>query len=262
MVLALGLLVTFTAWSVFPWWMPPLSEGGILVLQLTRYIAPLVLCAVALIFLIVPAPVPGRSGTAALAPRTLTSFTSRAWLGTLACGVAAVFTTAVLAGLASRPDGSGKYLMYQVQASSNSSASTTIYGWWFSTHCLILVAILVAMALIGLIVISHPALALDEQGDTAIRTARVRNILAVTAGGLLLHLSAVLQSLYATSSLRTGMTAGPAGWVELGTSFAAVGPALQLAAVIAFILGMALWWSTLLSVLPSWSRQANKSVPA
>lgn len=262
MTVALGLMVAFTAWSALPWWLPPLEEGGFLLLQLARYITPLVLCVVALIFLIVPSPAPGPGGTAGLAPRTLMTFTSRAWLGTLACVVAAVFTTAILAGLASSPDGSGRYLMYEVKVSANTRASATIYGWWFSTPCLVLAAILVAMALIGLIVISRPPLARDAQGDTAARTARVRNILAVAAGGLLLHLSVVLQSLYATSSLRAGMTVGQAGWVELGPSFATIGPALQLAAVIAFILGMALWWSTLLSVLPARSPQANKSVLA
>lgn len=262
MVLTLGLMITFTAWSVFPWWMPPFSEDSFLFLQLAAYIAPLILCVVALIFLIVPMPAPGPNGTAALAPRTLMTFASRRWLGAVAGLTTGVVALSALAGLASSSDESDRHVVYEVQTSSNSSASTTIYGWWFSTPCLIVVAVIVAIALLGLIVISRPALAADSQRDSATRAARVRHILVVSAGGLLLHVSAVLQSLSATSSLRAGMTAGRAGWVELGTSFAAIGPALQAASFIALILGMAMWWSTLLAVLPIRARQARKSVLA
>lgn len=262
MAISLGFIIIFTAWSVFPWWMPPLSDDSFIFLQLARYITPLVLCVVALVFLIVPAPIPGPSGTAALAPRTLLTFASRAWLGVAASLIVGVVALSALAGMASSADESGRHVVYEVQTSSTSSASTTIYGWWFSIPCLILIAALAAIALLGLIVISRPALAVDSQTDSATRAARVRNILSVSTGGLLLHLSVVLQSLYATSSLRVGMTAGPAGWVDIGTSFAAIGPVLQIVALIAFVLGMAMWWSTLLSVLPSRNRQTRKSVLA
>lgn len=262
MVVALGCMITFTAWSVWPWWIPPLGEDEVLFLLLARYLVPLILSIAALIWLIVPAPDPGPSGTAALAPRTLMTFTSRARLGTMLCVLAGVVAITFLAGLASDPDENGRHVIYEVQTSSTNTASTTIYGWWFSTPCLILIAVLVLTALIGTIVISRPALGVDAGIDSAIRAARVRNILMVSTGGLLLHLSAVLQSLSATSSLRTGMAAGPAGLIEFGTSFAAIGPALQVASLISYILGLALWLSTLLSVLPIGMRQTSQPVSA
>lgn len=262
MVVALGCMIVFSAWSVFPWWVPELGWDGFLLLQLARYLAPLVLGVAALILLIVPAPDPGPSGTAALAPRTLMTFTSRAWLATMLCVLTGIGAITLLAGLASSPDENGRYTIYAVRASSTSTASTTIYGWWFSMPCLILIAFLALTTLIGLTVISRPALAVDAESDAAMRTARIRNILMVGTGGLLLHLSVVLQSLFATSSLRTGMTGGSAGWIEFGTSFAAIGPAFQVTSLMSFILGLGLWWSTLLSVVPSRMRQTSIAVPA
>ena len=122
--------------------------------------------------------------------------------------------------------------------------------------------LLLALTFVGLSVMSRPALALDGGADTALRAARVRNILAATTGGLLLHLSAILQSLASTSSLRSGFTAGAAGWVDQGTSFAALGPALSLAALLTLILGLALWFSVLLRTLPARTCQLIPSVPA
>lgn len=258
MILALGLMITFTAWSVFPWWMPPFSEDTVPFLQLARYLAPLVLTVIALLFLIVPVPVAGPRGTAALAPRTLMTFTSRGWLGSSVGVMAVVFSIAFLAGLASSPDERGRHVMFVVRSSANSSASTTIYGWWFSTPCLIMIAVIAMTVLLGLIVISRPALAVNSQRDTAVRVARIVNVLSVSTGGLLLHLSVVLQSLSNTSSLRSGQ----AGWFELGTSFAALGPALQLASLLSFIIGMAMWWSTLLTVLPARTRKTSRTALA
>ena len=258
MIITIGIMVTFTAWSVFPWWLPPFTEDSFLYLHLARYAAPLVLSAVALVFLIVPVPAPGPSGTAALAPRTLMTFTSRAWLGSAAGTMAGAVAIAIFAGLASSPDESGRHVMFVVRASASTSASTTTYGWWFSIPCLIMVAAVAVMVLAGLLVISRPALAADSQRDTAVRAARIRNILSVSTGGLLLHLSAVLQSLANTSSL----SLTHAGWYELGTSFAALGPALGLVSLLSFILGMAMWWSTLLTALPVLALQTSKPVLA
>ncbi|WP_449372768.1 hypothetical protein [Arthrobacter psychrolactophilus] len=260
--MSLGFMVIFTAWSFMPWWMPRYSEDMWLLLSLARYLVPLLLCVVSLIFLIVPAPAPGPIGTAALAPRTLMTFTSRARLSAVAVVVIVAVVLAILAGLASSPDENGRHVVYQVQTSSNSSASTTIYGWWFSVPCLIVLAVIVMTVIVGLRVISRPALATDRSADSAMMTVRVRNILMVSAGGVLLHVSSILRSLFSTSSLRVGMTAGPAGWIDLGTSFAAIGPALQLAASLAYFIGIGMWGFVFLSTLPIGTRAAHKSAVA
>ncbi|WP_159500546.1 hypothetical protein [Microbacterium sp. 18062] len=256
--IALGCLIAFSTWSAFSTWVPSFGEDTFLVLMRAGYLAPLVLSAVALLFLVVPVPTSGPPGSAALAPRTVLTFASRRWLAATAGAVVAIVAIALLAGLGSSPDQAGRYVLYEVRPSSNTSASTTIYGWWFSLPSLIAVAIVVAIALLGMVVISRPALAADAQHDTAIRKARVRNILAVSTGGILLHLGTVLRSLYGASTLRAGFPAGQAGWVELGTSFAAIGPALLVTSFVTGILGIAMWWYVLLSVLPVRTRQPSE----
>lgn len=153
-----------------PWWMPHGSEDTWLFLLLTSFLLPLALCVVALICLIVPAPAPGPSGTAALAPRTLMTFTSRAWLISVAALIAVAVGLATVAGLASSPDENGRHVEYQVQTSTNNSASTTIYGWWSSAPSLIMLAIIVMTVIVGLVMISRPALTTDVLGDSAMRT--------------------------------------------------------------------------------------------
>ena len=262
MVIALGCMIVFTAWSVFPTWMPPLDEDGTRVLILARYALPLILCISALLVLTLPVRAPRPRGSAELAPRTLMSFAPRSWLVSATATTVGVIIVSILAGLASSPDEFGRYFMYAVEASDNTRASTMIYGWWFSLPCLVLIAIIPAITLIALVVTSRPPLSVDRDGDIAKRTARVRSVMAVGTGGLLLHLGAIFQSLHGASSLRLGFQTEPVGWVELGTSFAAMGPALLILSYISVVLGFAMWWGVLLSALRVRTRQRSESVPA
>lgn len=262
MIASLGLLVYFMAWSIMPDWLPPLGDDSHLYIQLARYIGPLVIGVLAVALLIIPAPAPGPSGTAALAPRTFMTFTSGAWLVT-ALGVAAVaVAAAVFAGLASSPDENGRHTMFTVQMTAENSAGVSIYGWWFSVPCLVLIAAIAVSTLVAHIVISRPALHADARHDTDTRSARIRNILAVGTGTLLIHLSVVLQSLADSSSMSAGFSVGRAGWVEFGTSFAAIGPALSWASLISIVVGMTMWWWVLLSTLPIRAHQPSTAVLA
>lgn len=58
-----------------------------------------------------------------------------------------------------------------------------------------MIAVIALTVLRGLIVISRPAFAADSQRDTAVRVARIINVLSVSTGGPFLHLSVVLDSL-------------------------------------------------------------------
>lgn len=265
MALGLGCMIVVAAWSVYPWWVPPMSTDTLLWIRLAQFLAPLVVCAAVLVFLILPPPASGPRGTAALAPRTPMSFTSRPWLATVAGLIVASVAIAVLAGAASSPDENGRYVSYVLRTSTDSSAATTTYGWWFSVPALILLAVIALLVATGLVVISRPALAVESSLDAAARSRRIRTTLMVAAGGILLHLATVLQALQGTSSLQAGLVAGYAGVMELGTSFAALGPALGWGSLIAFVVGIALWWSVLLSLVPARRRQvshAGRSVPA
>ena len=260
MLIVLALMIIYWIWSVWPWFYPFGGDDGYLVSQFLGFIAPLCLSVVALLFLLPAGRASASRGSADLAPRTWLTFAPR-WLSLVATGVVAlVIMVSVSAGLASGPDDDGRYLIFGVEASSSTSGSTTIYGWWFSLPCLVIIAVLLAFALAELAVISRPPLAVDRLGDTQIRTTRARNVLVVVIGGLLLHLGAILQSLYGTSSLRLGFQSEPAGWVSLGTSFAAIGPALLVASYIAITLGFACWFVALLSTVSAPFRRLSGSV--
>lgn len=256
LLIVLAARIAYGGWFRFPSWIPDFGLETYLVMQLGNFMVPLVLTAVALLVLFVPVSSAHPHGPAELAPRTLATFTSRPWavLAVVATGVVLLVT--VFAGLASSVDEEGRYVKYGVDASSTTSASTNIYGWWFSVPSLITIAVLVALTLTAIIFLTRPPLAVNRDRDIAVRKARVRNVLAVFTGGMLLHLGAVLMSLYGTSTLRLGFQAGPSGWVELGTSFAAIGPALLVASYVISGLGYATWWSVLLSTVRIPSRKS------
>lgn len=260
MALALAMTIIFAVWRASPAWRLDLGADTFEIVHLLTYLVPLALTCIALIFLIAPMPTPGPQGSAELAPRTLLTFASRLWLRTAISVVIAVVAVSILAGLASSPDDAGRYLIYTVKVSANLSSGTMIYGWWYSVPCLIAVAIIIVLTVLALVLVSRPALASNRQRDVSIRTTRVRNVLMVMTGGLLLHLGAILSSLYGASTLHTSFDAGQIGTIQLGTSFAAIGPALQIASVTSTILGMSLWWLTLLSVSHAPLRQLDQSV--
>ena len=260
MVIVLALMIVYWVWSVWPWFYPFGSDDGYLASQFLGFTAPLCLSVVALLFLFPAGRASAPRRSADLAPRTWLTFAPR-WLSLVATGVVAlVVVVSVSAGLASGPDDDGRYLIFGVEASSSTSGSTTIYGWWFSLPCLVIIAVLLAFALAELAVISRPPLAVDRLSDTQIRTTRVRNVLVVVIGGLLLHLGAILQSLYGTSSLRLGFQSEPAGWVSLGTSFAAIGPALLVASYVTVTVGFAFWFAVALSTIHAPFRRLSGSV--
>jgi hypothetical protein len=260
MVTVLGVIVTIRAWGVWPWWSPPLGEDGHLVIQMLGFASPLILSVVALLLMIPGGRARSPRGSAELAPRTPLTFAPRSLVVLMGAVIALVLAVSISAGLASTPDLDGRYLVYAVEASTNTSASTTIYGWWFSLPCLALIALIIAIALVEIALIARPPLAADRDLDARMRKTRARNVVAVAAGGLLLHLGPVLLSLFGTSMLRLGVQTEPVGWIELGTSFAAIGPALAVASYVTVILGFALWCNVLLSTVPAWSRRPRGSV--
>lgn len=262
MAIALALMVGYTAWSVWPTWVAPLGEDAFLIMQLARHLAPLVLCVVALAFLIAPRPAPGPPGAAALEPRTILTFASRPWLWTVGVAVAVSVVLALLAGFASHADDAGRYVNFEVRLSASTSAGSTIYGWWFSVPCLLAIALILAITLLALHLISRPAPGADAEGDAAERSARIRSVLRVATGGLLLHIGTVLQSLASAASLRGGFEGGAIGWIEISPSFAALGPALYWSAAIAVVAGFTMWWFTLASVVLVRSRRLTAPVPA
>ncbi|WP_127794728.1 hypothetical protein [Agromyces sp. LHK192] len=256
---AVGLLVVlvfaivWNAWVTFP--AGNLSVAAVSTLFDLRFAFPLVLCLVALALLLPTARNNDQRGGVELSRRTLATFVPLPWAIFTIAALTAVLAVTVLAGTMSRPDEDGRYLIYEVDAATGASGSTTIYGWFYSVLCLVLIAVIVALVLVQLELISRPALAIDRDADITQRTARARNLLSVSAGGLLLHLGAVLLSLYGTSTVRIGFDAGTAGWAEVGASFADLGPLLLVASYISVATGFTLWCLVLLSVVAPASKR-------
>lgn len=223
-----------------------------------RFAFPLLLGILGLALLAFPAHPRAGRGSAELSPRTPTSFGRRWWFATPLVLVALVLLVTVLAGFASSPDPTtGRHMMYNVDIGGEYSMGASIYGWFYSVPCLILLAILLAVAYLDLFLVSRPALDHDHARDTHIRTARTRNILAVATGALLVHLSFILQSLAGTASMRGQFTAA-GGTVTSWTTFAALEPVLLGASFVLLALGVAYWATVLLSAIPA--RQPAKSL--
>lgn len=215
-----------------------------------RFTAPLLLGILGLALLAFHAKQRGRRGAATLTPRTPTSFGRWWWFAVPAVMVVFVLLATVIAGIASSPDpATGRYTMYFVEIGGQRGMGATIYGWYYSVPCLILLAILLALAYLDLFLISRPTLGHDHVRDVYARKVRTRNVLAVTTGALLTHFGLILESLAGTSSLRSEFT-GAGGKVNSWTAFAALEPVLSVASFVALGLGVTLWATVLLSATP------------
>lgn len=258
---AIGLVLVQDAWWSAPWLFPipfPYLGSDTSLIFTIRLMLPLIACSIALIIIAVPPPKPGPRGSAALAPRNPLTYAPTSWLWALTVTTVALAVVSVLAGLLSSTDEFGRHTMYEVEA-NDSSAATTIYGWWFSAWGLIAVLVVFAIAFVGLVVISRPALGVDHESDAIARRTRSRNLVIMATGGILLHFSAVLTSLAGTSSLALSFQAGSAGMITLGTSFAALGPVLGVVGWLAFPAGLAMWWFVLFSIVPLRARRLTAS---
>lgn len=221
-----------------------------------RFTVPLLLGILGLALLAFPAHARTGRGAAELAPRTPTSFGRRWWFAVPAVLVALIVLTTIIAGTASSPEPTtGRYAVYFVDIGGEGSMGTTIYGWFYSLPCLILLAILLALAYLDLFLISRPVLGHERGPDVHVRTARTRNVLAVTTGALLVHLGLILESLAGTASMRGQFTAVD-GTATSWTTFAALQPVLLGASFVALALGVVLWTSVILSAIPSRQRAA------
>src|SRR6478735_2279170 len=249
---ALVVMIGYWLVSTAPWLLPSPSIEVVTAMMDLRYLIPLVVGGAALIILAFPVRGSGsRSKGAELSRRTVLTFSRPWWFVTFGIVLLLTVAVAVAAGSLSSPDEQGSYTLYVVRAGT-ASASTTIYGWHYSVPCLILLAVLVGIMTVDLALISRPALALDRDTDVAVRRVRSLNIVRVGTGAVLLHLSAVLSSLAGTSTLRAGVGTGAstAGEINVGTSFAALTPLLYWAGAVIGVIGLALWFSALLSTVP------------
>lgn len=215
------------------------------------YAYPLVLGILGVVIVAFPVRARSGRGTAELAPRTPVSYARGWWFITPAVVLALIVTFTVAAGAASQPDQTtGRYTMYLLDLGGERAMGTSIYGWFYSVPCLILMGIMITIASIDLVLIARPALDHDHERDVYVRTVRTRNVVLVGTGALLVHLGLIFGSLAGTASLRSLFSTSN-GSVASWTPFAALQPVLVGASIVAAGFGFMLWAAVALSAIPT-----------
>jgi hypothetical protein len=255
-VLALHLFAA--RWFAWPWSIPEWILEDPLRLRLGMLVLPL---ALGTLFVAATAWAPRvhAGGVAPLTRRGITTLTRRWPLVTLGLLLVAAVGLAVAGGLASSPDDEGRHTMFYVELGRDTGAGATIYGWFFSLPALVVAAVLALVTAIALALLVARPLGADPERELARRRWSARAVLAAVGGALLLHLGAVLGMFAGTASLRASFSAGELGMVDLVGPFAALGPALGVAADVAGALGYALWWFVLLAAILPARRAAASS---
>lgn len=228
----------------------------------TRFALPLLLGLLALVLLGALRPPPATPSRALLAPRTWRSFLSTGWFVALLGVLALILGLTLAAGMASQPNEAGEYVEYWVDFGSG-AIGATIYGWHYSLVPSALWVLLCAATWWTLSRIARPPLATTNTTDAADRRLRSANAARITLGALLLHLEAILHSLANTSRMTGFFSASDNVSFSAGTPFSALTGMLDVLALLAGILGLALWVFTALTAVPapSASRSSRTSVP-
>jgi hypothetical protein len=222
-----------------------------------RFTYPLVLGILGLVIVALPVRARSVRGTAELAPRTPWSYAKGSWFITPAVVLALIVTFTVAAGAASQPEeATGRYTVYWVDLGGERAMGTSIYGWFYSIPCLILIGVMIVIASIDLVLIARPALDPDHERDAHVRTVRTRNVVLIATGALLVHLGLIFGSLAATASVRSSFSTSD-GSVAFWTPFAALQPTLVGASSVAAGLGFMLWAAVAVSAIPTRRRQPN-----
>ncbi|MDN5820400.1 MAG: hypothetical protein L0H39_02815 [Brachybacterium sp.] len=228
-----------------------------------RFALPLVLGLLVLILLgaVRPSPSPGAASGALLAPRSWRSFLSSWWIGAFLAVLGLIVALSLAAGFASQPNDAGEYVLYEISFDSSSAMLMPIYGWHLSLVPLALLVPLCAATWWTLHRIARPPLAAEHTADAVDRRLRSANVLRVTLGALLLHLTVILHSLADTS--RATLSVSPTEDVTFsgGTPFSALTGTLDVLALLAGILGLALWVFTMLTAVPAPSASRSRRAP-
>lgn len=226
-----------------------------------RFTLPLLLGLLVLVFLGALRPRPATPSGALLAPRTWRSFLSTWWLAALLGVLALILGLTLAAGMASQPNEAGEYVEYWVDFGSG-AIGATIYGWHYSLVPSALWVLLCAATWWTLSRIARPPLDTTHTTDAADRRLRSANAARLALGALLLHLEAILHSLASTSRMTGFFSASDNVSFSAGTPFSALTGMLDVLALLAGVLGLALWVFTALTAVPapSASRSSRTSV--
>ena len=210
-----------------------------------RYVVPLLSGLAGVLVLMLPLLGRGSRGSAQLARRTAFSFAGVRWLVSAVALMGIVVVLSIAAGFASSPDEVGRYRMLAMDSGA-AEIRILIYGWYYSLPSLIAIALFAGAAAFALSVIAHPPLAASTLHDTTIRRERTRNVMGIFAGGLLVHLGAVLTFLAYTGTSNVGIFQGE-DIIPIIAPFATFGPLLWILGGAASVFGFACWFEIALS---------------
>jgi hypothetical protein len=152
--------------------------------------------------------------------------------------------------MASQPNDAGEYAEYRVDFGSG-EIGATIYGWHYSLMPSALCVLLCAATWWALSHIARPALDTTHIRDASDRRLRSANAARVALGALLLHLEAILSSLADTSRMTGSFAGADDATFSAGTPFSAFTGMLDVLALLAGVLGLALWAYTALTAVPA-----------
>lgn len=224
-----------------------------------RFVTPLGAGIVALVILSVPRGRRPRSSSGTIVRRTAFSFLAPRWAVAAIASVGVTVAVSVAAGLASEPDHNGHYAITTFR-SGTMGAFISIYGWYYSVPAIIMLAALLGIAWAGLALTARPALGDAREEDVAVRRVRSRNIAAVVTGTVAFHLSAILESLAGSSSVRESFPTDSAGTVTIWSPFAALGGFLSVSSIACIVLGAALCVGVILTAVPTADRARQATV--
>ncbi|MDO8149230.1 MULTISPECIES: hypothetical protein [unclassified Isoptericola] len=218
----------------------------------TLYTGPLIAGLIALAVFLLPVRRRPTGRSAVLARRTPLTFVRPWWFVAVSLVLTGVVVLTVALGLVSRPDDEGHYRMFLIEA-GETAVGASVYGWYYSVPCLVLIAGLLLLAFLDLVLIARPAVVGDHESDLAQRTWRSRAVVGVVVGALLLHLSAVVYSLQGALMVR-GSSSGTG---VLSSAFAPLAEPLHLVGDVVQAGGWFVWFFLLLAALTA--RRAERA---
>jgi hypothetical protein len=168
------------------------------------------------------------------------TFAGRPSLVVAVVSFALLVVTVVVAGSMSSADEDGHFTEFTMPV-GDGTVGTIFFGWYFGVPVLIGAVVLGVLAWAAMDRVARgPLLADDRAGDEDVRRMRSTAVLRIAAGTLLLVLGASWRVVAGVSHLSTSIPRTAAGTVTFGTSFAAVGDVLGIAAVVVMVIGFAL----------------------
>ncbi|MCJ1714390.1 hypothetical protein [Curtobacterium sp. VKM Ac-2922] len=175
------------------------------------------------------------------------TFTSRSEVLVAAVASAVLAVTVIAAGAMSSDDGEGRWAFITIPVGDDGTASTEFFGWYYGVPVLTAALVLAVVALTGLQRIARvPRFHDDRVADDLIRRGLSTAVLRSATAALLITIGTAWELVARASQLRTSIPRTHIGTIEFGTSFAAAGPVLDVAAHCSVGLGLALLVAQLL----------------